>query len=404
MSQDSGDAKIQQGNFFAVDRRCVEEATCCGNDGMNTALAYLTLARHTARNHRTTTAATTAICNKIGLTRGRADLALKTLERAGLVSAPARGTFRTLTPWALLGATRGRLTDRQTQVLRRVLGRGNPITSGMDPDYQVAYGLKQKGILELTDGKPGKTRFRAAEPELVWLPNTMVDGFSEGDGPLARVRQIQDPKALLLLMDCYHYANLAEDGGLPWQSVRRTFKRLKIWEQGHFTVWGFVRGSAAGAWDPLFTRFRGKDNDEASAALWRTYDALKSAGLIEEVGYVVEGLTPGAQAIHPYALPGSGEPEEQAVRTAAHEAGKRMLAPGKYEWAADQLGPSLWLCPIRSHVTGAELIGIVRPVHRPHTKRTAAWAANFLADCASHAALFENLGKSAAAPDSSVAA
>ncbi len=68
--------------FFAVDWRCVEDAARLP-DGANVALAYLTLARHTSRNHQSTTAAATAIADKLGLTRGRADLALKALQNAG---------------------------------------------------------------------------------------------------------------------------------------------------------------------------------------------------------------------------------------------------------------------------------------------------------------------------------
>ena len=73
-----------KGKFFAVDWRCVEDATRYG-DGVNTAIAYLALARFTDRTQTFTLAGMTAIHTRAGLTRGRADAALKTLERAGLV-------------------------------------------------------------------------------------------------------------------------------------------------------------------------------------------------------------------------------------------------------------------------------------------------------------------------------
>ncbi len=151
MAKQPEDAQASgKGHFFAVDWRCVEDAARQPN-GTNVALAYLTLARHTSRNHQSTTAAATAIAEKLGLTRGRADLALKALQNAGLISTPKRGTFRTLAPWALVRAERTKLTERQREVLQRVMSRRRPITSSTDPDYQVAYGLKQRDLLTMSE-------------------------------------------------------------------------------------------------------------------------------------------------------------------------------------------------------------------------------------------------------------
>jgi hypothetical protein len=68
-----------------------------------------------------------------------------------------------------------------------------------------------------------------------------------------------------------------------------------------------------------------------------------------------------------------------------------MISDARYEAAKNELGASPWLCPVRSHVTNVELVGIVRPVHRPHTRMTAAWNRNFLSQCADRTALFESL-------------
>lgn len=379
-----------RGNFFAVDWRCAEAATRAG-DGVNPALAYLVLARHTGRNHRTTTAATTAVSERLGLTRGRADLAIKALEGVGLVTTPKRGTLRTLTPWAGVQAEREKLNDRQRAVVGRVLGKRDPILSSADPDYQVAYALKQRGILDLSDGKPGKSRFKVGGPEWIWLPNTLTDGFKEGDGPLGRLRQTRSAEAIRVLFDCYRHTNLAEDGGLPWRTLRGVYRRQEIFRYGAFTVWGFARERMSAEWEPLFGRLKALGQEEGSKQLWAAVDALKAAGLIEEVGHIVEGLDASAQAIHAYALPGEGEPEERRVQEAAHAAGLRCLTDERYLRAGDDFGHSPWLCPVRSHITSVELVGIIRPKHRPHTKLTAAWRANFLASCADHADLFDNL-------------
>ncbi|EIM26633.1 hypothetical protein [Microvirga lotononidis] len=390
-------ASGSKGNFFAVDWRCVEDATRYG-DGVNAAVAYIALARFTGRDQKTTLAGMTAIHERTGLSRGRADAALKTLERAGLITAPTtgkKGIRRSLVRWGLLQAERSRLTPKQSKVLDRVLSKKDPILSGSDPDYQTAYSLIAKGALEATDAAPGKSRFRPAQSEWVWLPNTLVDGFGQGDTPLARLRQIQDKRVIPLLLDCYRLANLAEDGGLPWRYLHRKFKRVKIYTRGHFTVWGFVSESLQAEWDPLFLRFRSDDKTASSEALWNAVRALLAAGLIEDVGHIVEGMNEGAQALHVYALPNEGEPEERAVATAAHRAGRAMITDHKHEWAVEQLGANPWLCPVRSHVTNVELVGIIRPVHRPHTRMTAAWGKNFLNQCAEQTALFESLRENA---------
>jgi hypothetical protein len=395
-TEDSPDGKGSKGQFFLVDWRCVEDATRYG-DGVNAAVAYIALARFTGRDQMTTLAGMTAIHERTGLSRGRADAALKTLERAGLITTPTtgkKGIRRSLLRWSLLQGVRSKLTPKPDKVLQRVLSKKEPILSGSDPDYQTAYSLIAKGVLEATDAPPGKPRFRLAQPDWVWLPNTLVDGFGQGDTPLTRLRQIQDKRAIPLLMDCYRLANLAEDGGLPWRYIRRKFKRLKIYTRGHFTVWGFVDDGLHAEWDPLFTRFKGDDTKAASEEVWTIFRALEAAGLVEDVAHVVEGLDEGAQALHVYALKNEGEPEEQAVRAAAHDAAREMITPQKREWAKEQLGASPWLCPVRSHVTNVELVGIFRPIHRPHTRMTAAWRRNFLGQCEAQRALFESLKES----------
>jgi hypothetical protein len=397
---DNGPSKGQKGNFFAVDWRCVEDATRYG-DGINTAIAYLALAKFTDRTQAFTLAGMTAIHTRAGLTRGRADAALKTLERAGLVLEPTtgkKGLRRFLPWWSHIQADRAKLTPKQKTVLTRVLNKKDPILSASDPDYQTAYSLIAKGILEATDAPAGKPRFRPVKPDWVWLPNTLVDGFGPGDTPLARLRQIRDKRAIPLLLDCYRLANLAEDGGLPWKYLYLGFKRTKIYTHGHFTVWGFKEEVGYFKDERLATRFISGSPEtraEEVQACFSVVRALRAAGLIELVGHVVEGMGEGSQAIHAYALPNTGEEAERAVAEAAHVAGRAMITDHKYQWAREQLGEWPWLCPVRSHVTDVELIGIARPVHRPHTRMTAAWAANFLHQCDGHRALFESLRQNA---------
>src|SRR5690348_16630027 len=100
------------------------------------------------------------------------------------------------------------------------------------------------------------------------------------------------------------------------------------------------------------------------------------------VGHVVNGLGEGSQVLHAYALPGTGEEVEQAVATAAHNAALSLLTEAQVEWARKELGGSRPIfCPVPTYIANVELVGIARLVHRPHTSRTTARAANFLHRC-----------------------
>lgn len=96
-TEGSPDASGSKGRFFAVDWRCVEDATRYG-DGVNAAVAYIALARFTGRDQQTTLAGMTAIHERTGLSRGRADAALKTLERAELITTPPHANDGSLEP------------------------------------------------------------------------------------------------------------------------------------------------------------------------------------------------------------------------------------------------------------------------------------------------------------------
>src|SRR5690349_14602391 len=75
--------------FFAVDRRTW--ARVCSL-GMNPAVAYLVLARGTGRDNRTSTWSVHAIEAYTGISRGRAQAAVSSLEKSGLINVLREGT------------------------------------------------------------------------------------------------------------------------------------------------------------------------------------------------------------------------------------------------------------------------------------------------------------------------
>ncbi|GJD66592.1 hypothetical protein [Methylobacterium frigidaeris] len=387
------------GDFFAVDWRCVDIAARLPGGNL-AAPAYLVLARYTSgKDHSTTQAGATAIVKALGLTWGRADLALKTLENAGLITAPSKGTTRKLLSWGDYQAAKVPLTDRQTAVLARVRRKREPITASSDPDYQVAYALVQKMLLQHVEGGKGKARFVSLPREFVWLPNSLVDGFRAGDAPLSRLRQIGDGRAAMVLMRVYQHANLPEDGGLPRAAVRTPFKRLEAARWQGFSVWAFDRGNSWAGHDPLMRPFIGQAKGEQFNTLagefWAAWHALSEARLVESVGYVFDGEEEGSQPIHPFS-PWNGTDEERMVTREALMAASRMVTESQLQRVASEFGNSnLYVCPVQAHVLNAQLVGIWRPVYRPNTAKTRAWVAGFLHQCEGHAAVFGSLAQTA---------
>src|SRR3954451_15934346 len=78
-----------QGDFFAVDRRAWARACSLG---MNAAVAYLVLARGTARDNRSTAWSVQAVEKYTSISRGRAQQALELLAKNGMIEVLREGT------------------------------------------------------------------------------------------------------------------------------------------------------------------------------------------------------------------------------------------------------------------------------------------------------------------------
>ena len=89
---DEGDGALAGGGrrgFFAIDRRAWARAC---DLGMNAAVAYLVLGRGTGGDNRTSCWSVAAVEGYTAVSRGRAQAALKDLERAGLIEVLRTGT------------------------------------------------------------------------------------------------------------------------------------------------------------------------------------------------------------------------------------------------------------------------------------------------------------------------
>lgn len=386
----------ERGHFFAVDWRCVE-AICNRLDNSNAAVAYLVLARFASgRNHSSTQAGVTALHSKLGLSRGRADAALRLLETAKFVSQAGRGGTRKLYSWGEVQSEALGLSAKQRSVLERVKSGKRPIISSLDLDYQTAYVLFKKGALKRIGNLQGKPKFWLPDPEYVFLPNALVDGFFEGDLPLERLRQVQNPLAISTLMQIYRHANLPEHAGIPLEMVRQNFNRFDAGRWGTFTIWAFV---SDGFW---FSKenFRAPYEFNHSTGLLRkhrgnfleTRASLMSANLVEYVNHLVESIEEGAQIMHPFDEH-SGTEQERLISKAAAQAARRMISDTQVTRAMNHFGRMPDFCPVQSHINEVQLVGLCRPVYRPNTSRTRAWARNFLHRYAAQSDIFANLAK-----------
>ncbi|OBZ96739.1 hypothetical protein ADU59_03085 [Pararhizobium polonicum] len=315
---------MTKASYFAVDRRAWRAA--CGL-GMNEAVAYLVIAAGTGADQRTSGWSATAIEKYTGIHHRRAAAAISVLQGAGLATVEKRGK------------------------LRRYL---------LVPVDQVAT------IVGVTAGKTrSKDACRSAldqlaNPEWIWLPNSLVEGAGNETPPVKLLRQTQDLNALRLFVDLYYHHDLAGSGGVEWRKgigIRQLYERKPIGEHGIYKIWGFQPSTTQTFRDVPYW-FEG---------FWAAWDILRDAGLVEFVAHLVESDGADAEIVHP--LPwGNGEKEEIAITIAALEAG-RAMAP----FFSDD---RTLLVPVSRLRPNVQLIGVARMKYRPQTARTAEWLSN----------------------------
>jgi hypothetical protein len=81
----------------------------------------------------------------------------------------------------------------------------------------------------------------SADPDYIWLPNTIVTGTDKGeDSPIRRLRSAGDIWTLRLFVDLYHAHSLTANGGIDPFIIRQKYERKLIGEQGLFNIWAFT--------------------------------------------------------------------------------------------------------------------------------------------------------------------
>jgi len=253
--------------------------------------------------------------------------------------------------------------------------------------------LVSRGILQIRAGgfvhtSPG-SEVQSTAGDLIWLPNTLVQGAANEQSPLARLKAAGDVWSLRLLVDLYHAQNLAADGGVNKSIISETFERLKAGSYGPHIIWAFKRINYTRNTEGLLSAYwTGLTNDE----FWNKIYLLQKMGVLQFVPHLMPNSGNEAEPIHAFGLSAIGEPIEQELGTAAHLAGTAMIWEREVE-AARNKGFNLF-APVWNTLPDVQLVGVARLVYRPQTRLTADWHAT-LAKSATRIQEYKTLRKSA---------
>ncbi len=370
--------------FFSIDRGAFR---CAAVGGLNSAIAFLVMARGTGPDNRATQWSISAIEKYTGISRPNAKKAVTDLLDRGIWKKTRDGKHPVYEAVPGNEIPGGPFTTAEQSVLAAIRN-GDAV-----PDEAVAEALKARGIIRESSKRQRYRPFdlddaaiaALSEPKPIWLPNTLVDGAAGEVPPVELIRQTRNLPALRLLVELYEAQFLPIFGGIPREMLERKFERLHVGERGPFVVWGFREEALHGSYklaQPFFTgkiktRDSGARLDEGwDSTFWPAVHVLETLGLIEPVGMLLDGNDPEAEFIHPYGING-GDQAERELAQAAHKAAAMMVTERQL-WRADKLAEMEGhynLVPVRKHIVNAAFVEIFRLRYRPHTSATAAWYA-----------------------------
>jgi hypothetical protein len=381
--------------FFSIDRGAFR---CAAVGGLNSAIAYLVMARGTGPDNRTTQWSVNAIEKYTGISRPNAKKAVQDLLDRGSWKKTREGNHPTYEAVPGNEIPGGPFTATEKAVITAIRNGNRP------SDQAVVEALKARGIVrECTKQRAYELDETAiaewSEPFAIWLPNALIDGAGAEVPPIELVRQTRSLPVLRLLIELYSEQFLPSFGGVPREMLKHEFDRLHVGERGPFVIWGFKKKhlrTSLKLGRPFFTgkiitRDDGTRLDEGwDTSFWPAVQLLKTLGLIDAVGMLLDGDDPEAEIIHPYGLNG-GEPAERQLASTAHAAAAAMVTEAQLRRA--ELEEHYDLVPVQRHIAKATLIEVFRLKYRPHTAATAAWYARMKESTAEWLARYEAIIK-----------
>jgi len=372
----SNDGGTHRG-YFAIDRRIWEQVTAAG---INPAAAYLVLACGTGQDNQTTRWSKEAIKRYAGVGWERARAALGALFQAGFVGECDDHTGAH--PHYRIRTIRDMDIWEGLQHPQKRSHRGRSVSSTLT-DEEIADTERRapgdprrhRSVAEILGVTTPQTTL--ASPDLIWLPNAIITGTTDGEEtPLRRLRRAGCIWALRLFVELYGSQNLRDDCGISPGVIVEEFERRKVGEQGAYTIWGFKSFGRPISRTGLLAAHQARTAKGAKNGppVLESIELLEKMGLVSFVPHIFENETAFAEPIHPFGIGGAAEvPAEQEIGRAAHDAARMMALPGKIE-EAEEAGFE-YFCPILNTIPSARMVGVARLTYRPQTRRTATWFA-----------------------------
>ena len=267
--------------FFSIDRGAFR---CAAIGGLNSAVAYLVMARGTGPDNRTTQWSVNAIEKYTGISRPNAKKAVADLLDRGIWKKTREGNhpmyeavpgneipggpFMAVERAAIAAIRRGEaVPDESKAAVEALKARGIILERNAGGRKQALLELDEAAITALV------------EPLSIWLPNALVDGAAGEVPPIELIRQTRSLLALRLLVELYEVQFLPIFGGMPREMLRGEFERLKIGERGPFVVWGFREETRHGSYKLAQPFFTGTIKSEKTARASMRVGMLRSGPL-----------------------------------------------------------------------------------------------------------------------------
>jgi hypothetical protein len=378
------------GDFFTIDRRTW--SALCDCEDVKLAVTYLAIAQGTLKGGRISSWSAKSIETHLGLHSTRAKKVIGELIDLGFLQRDASAHSRASRPRYVVPSFpevhKATFTKRLAAlgshagwVIERIIESGEsgwtPWPDSRSPANRKALGrLSDKGFVRQERGK----WFMAEpnpKPELIWLPNALVQGTTRGeDSPLRELRRVNDIWALRLFIDLYQAQNLSADGGISRTVFRGNFTARVLSPRGRHVILGFTRGSGDSAsWaDPVdgvtSVHWDRPEDETEESAIWQSMGVLIEKGLVVMVPHLVENKDPECEIIHAYGTDQNAEPMERELGEAAQEAAEYLLGE---EWTGNHVGSVDHMAPTYASNRDMQMVGIYRLRYRPRTSLTADW-------------------------------
>jgi hypothetical protein len=269
--------------------------------GLYEAVAYLVLAQGTGKSNRLTKWSAKSLRTYTGIPFERGKPVIDRLKQEGFIrNGEKHSTSKPLyelLSWAEFVAL---AKERQEQKIVALgdhwrgliddIRNGKPvaITKTRRNDLEK---LVEKGFLSrcgYNDYSVVECPWLPADPDYIWLPNTIVTGTDKGeDSPIRRLRSAGDIWTLRLFVDLYSEHSLTANGGINPFVIRQNYERKLIGEQGLFNIWAFKPKQRTLWWVGPFKAHESRGGSDPHPA-WKSVEILEKQGLLTFVSHLWE--------------------------------------------------------------------------------------------------------------------